>query len=185
MAESQINMCLFKTLNRHAPYSTIWRPDAASQAGPHLSGLAIVGCVPTCVGLFSGTQSIAHVRQLSLQTQSMLYSSGRSLYKEAWTQRWPPRSHACRRGLEVYRGPGTDNQLHQYLKQNEVQSARAESTHKYVPLVEFVYLVFTFKRVYLLRSLCTLYLHASKVRVTVGDSVPFVVVLVLRISSAN
>ena len=46
-----------------------------------------------------------------VQSQSMLYSPGPGLYKEVWTQCWPPRSHACRRGLEVYRGPGTDNRL--------------------------------------------------------------------------
>ena len=33
--------------------------------------------------------------------------------------------------------------LHTNVKQNGAQSARAESTHKDVPLVEFMYLVFT------------------------------------------
>ena len=58
------------------------------------------------------------------------------------------------------------------LKQNVSQSARAESIHKGVNLrsKDVTTSTTTKKRLYLWWSLCTLYLHACQVRVTVGDS---------------
>ena len=55
-----------------------------------------------------------------------------------------------------------------------------------VPLVEFMYLVFTriWGKSYLWWSLCTLHLHVYQVKVTVGDS-GLCCLLVLRIWSAN